>query len=356
MPENGSVNSGGGASSSSSTSSSSSSSTDNSSNDSQTTEESLSSSPTTGDTLSGGQEAGKSGDSDGKSGDAGKSGESNNTNSHTNGDSDSDKDKANENKNNSNSNNNKSNNDKSDNAAANDNINNVADSGKENFNSRNNTEEKSGYKPSVSSELMSDLTNSTIGFAALDLEQESDLPPPPPEPESDIPNLADINNPKTEPREKSLTEDLLDKAEDVSDAISDVSRTAGDAITGFLDAGFNAAVDTVNLAAGTVNTGLDITVGPVVDSVEALTGTQAHSVFPDAQRGYNNYNKAAETLETMITDPIGVIDAAIEPVRSDWNAGNRAEAVGRGAFEIGSVFVGGAEMRCMKRFEPMKLT
>jgi len=143
MPENGSVNSSSGSSNSTNSSgSSSSSSSDNSSNESQTTEESLSSSPTTGDTLSGGQEASNSNDSN-KSSDSGKSdsnksdsgSESNKTDTHTNGDSDSDK--ANENRNNSNDN--QSNNSSSNQKAANDDINNLADSGKNDFNNRSAT-------------------------------------------------------------------------------------------------------------------------------------------------------------------------------------------------------------------------
>lgn len=63
-------------------------------------------------------------------------------------------------------------------------------------------------------------------------------------------------------------------------------------------------------------------------------------MLPDAQRGYDNYNKAAQALGTMVTNPAGVIDAAIEPVRPDWNAGNKTEAIGRATFEVGSVLVG----------------
>ena len=155
--------------------------------------------------------------------------------------------------------------------------------------------------------------------------------------ESDVPDLVTEEVPEKQ---------ALSTLENIANNLEGASRFAGGAITGFLDAGLNTAVDAAKLASGTVNTGIDMAVGPYVDLAEKglskITGKEidAGPLLPDAQRGYSNYNEAAVAIEGAITSPGKVVDAILDPIKEDWEAGRKGEAMGRAAFEIGGVVLG----------------
>jgi len=191
-------------------------------------------------------------------------------------------------------------------------------------------------------------TNNYYSIEVLDFPAPGSDLPTPPEPESDLPDPASVLEAKPKPEQKGLLERLSDMADDADSAISYASYQAGGAITGFLEAGLETVGDTAMFAGKTTNTTLDIFAGPVVDLGESALGMEAPSWLPDAQRGHQNYNKAADALATMVTNPSLVADAVIEPIKTEWNAGNEAEAVGRGVFEFGSLLVGGMASKISK--------
>ena len=102
----------------------------------------------------------------------------------------------------------------------------------------------------------------------------------------------------------------------------------------------------VNLAANTVNTAIDIVAGPVVGlaeaGVEKVLGrdVESQSWLPNTDRGYAKNQAAGEAIYSMATNPGQVIDAVVDPIAEDWNAGRKGEAIGRGLVEGAGLLVG----------------
>ncbi len=60
-------------------------------------------------------------------------------------------------------------------------------------------------------------------------------------------------------------------------------------------------------------------------------------------RGFTNASHAAsQTLHTVVTQPRAVLQAAAEPYKKAWSAGEYGKAIGRGTFDAATLVLGGA--------------
>jgi len=63
--------------------------------------------------------------------------------------------------------------------------------------------------------------------------------------------------------------------------------------------------------------------------------------MPDSERGMERLKKGGEVIEAIIEDPGKLIDAVVDPIKEDWEAGRQGEAIGRGVAEVAGLVLGG---------------
>ncbi|KLJ02481.1 hypothetical protein WQ56_02835 [Luteimonas sp. FCS-9] len=95
------------------------------------------------------------------------------------------------------------------------------------------------------------------------------------------------------------------------------------------------------LGANALKTGYDLgPAGWVADGASALythaTGDTLDTPdwLPSAERGGQRMEAAAEVVSTIARNPGLLVDAVVDPIVADWQAGHYGEAIGRGAAEL----------------------
>jgi len=63
--------------------------------------------------------------------------------------------------------------------------------------------------------------------------------------------------------------------------------------------------------------------------------------MPDSERGVERLKKGGEVIGAIIDDPGKIIDAVVDPIKEDWAAGRKGEAVGRATAEVAGIVLGG---------------
>ena len=133
---------------------------------------------------------------------------------------------------------------------------------------------------------------------------------------------------------------------DAGQAEFDLLEQVGGVFTGAGEAGLETIKGLISIGVSAVKTGYDIILDPILDSAKLpskdLSGTelQRPDWLPDANRGLDRIKTGIDTVGTLASNPGMIVDAAIDPIKEDWNQNRFGEAIGRGAVGVVDVVVG----------------
>ncbi|NYZ61726.1 DNA/RNA non-specific endonuclease [Luteimonas deserti] len=133
---------------------------------------------------------------------------------------------------------------------------------------------------------------------------------------------------------------LLDGLGNAASQVGGVFKGAGEVL-------WETGAGVVTLGGNALKAGYDLSpAGWAVDALaggyERVTGhaLDAPDWLPSAARGGERMEAAAEVASTLARNPGLLVDAVVEPITADWQAGNYGEAIGRGAAELVLAVVG----------------
>lgn len=133
----------------------------------------------------------------------------------------------------------------------------------------------------------------------------------------------------------------------ILDGLGNAAAQAGGVFKGAGEALWETGEGVVTLGGNALKAGYDLSpAGWAVDGVaglyEHVSGDtlDAPDWLPSAARGGERMEAAAEVVSTIARNPGLLVDAVVEPIVADWQAGNYGEAIGRGATELLLAVVG----------------
>lgn len=133
----------------------------------------------------------------------------------------------------------------------------------------------------------------------------------------------------------------------ILDGLGNAAAQAGGVFKGAGEALWETGEGVVALGGNALKAGYDLSpAGWAVDGVaglyEHVSGDRldAPDWLPSAARGGERMEAAAEVVSTIARNPGLLVDAVVEPIVADWQAGNYGEAIGRGATELLLAVVG----------------
>lgn len=133
----------------------------------------------------------------------------------------------------------------------------------------------------------------------------------------------------------------------ILDGLGSAASQAGGFFKGAGEVLWETGEGAVTLGGNALKTAYDL--GPAGWAVDGVTGLfdQASGEtldvpdwMPSATRGGERMEAAAEVVSTLARNPGLLLDAVVEPIQADWQAGNYGEAIGRGATELVLAVVG----------------
>lgn len=133
----------------------------------------------------------------------------------------------------------------------------------------------------------------------------------------------------------------------ILDGLGDAASQVGGFFKGAGEALWETGEGVVELGAGVLKTGYDLS--PAGYAADGVTGLYEHvsgesleapGWLPSAERGGQRMEAAADVVSTLARNPGLLVDAVVDPIVEDWNAGNYGEAIGRGATEVLLAVVG----------------
>ena len=116
----------------------------------------------------------------------------------------------------------------------------------------------------------------------------------------------------------------------------------GGVFVGAAEGAWDTAKGTASMAAGAVVLAADMSpTGEAIARIENQLGLGSVPTWlPNANRGQRTIESIRSTAAMIWENPRLVWDAITDPIVKDWAEGRYGEAIGRGAFEVGSMFVG----------------
>lgn len=133
----------------------------------------------------------------------------------------------------------------------------------------------------------------------------------------------------------------------ILDGMGDAASQVGGFFKGAGETLWETGEGVVDLGAGVLKTSYDL--GPAGWAVDGATGLYEHvsgqdidtpDWMPSAERGGQRMEAAADVVSTIARNPGLLVDAVIEPIVADWQAGNYGEAIGRSTTELVLAVVG----------------
>jgi len=133
----------------------------------------------------------------------------------------------------------------------------------------------------------------------------------------------------------------------ILDGLGNAASQAGGFFKGAGEVLWETGEGVVTLGGNALKASYDLSpAGLAVDGVTGLyeqaTGDtlDAPDWLPSAARGGERMEAAAEVVSTLARNPGLLVDAVVDPIKADWQAGNYGEAIGRGATELVLAVVG----------------
>ncbi len=133
----------------------------------------------------------------------------------------------------------------------------------------------------------------------------------------------------------------------ILDGLGNAAPRVGGVFNGAGEVPWETGEGVVTLGGNAPKTGDDL--GPAGWAVDGVTGLDARAAgdtldapdwLPSAARGGERMEAAADVVSTLARNPGLLIDAVVDPIRADWQAGNHGDAIGRGATEVILAVVG----------------
>lgn len=133
----------------------------------------------------------------------------------------------------------------------------------------------------------------------------------------------------------------------ILDGLGNAASQAGGFFKGAGEVLWETGEGVVALGGNALKTGYDL--GPAGWAVDGVSGlyeqvsgdtVEAPDWMPSAERGGQRMEAAAEVVSTLARNPGLLVDAVVDPIKADWQAGNYGEAIGRGATELVLAVVG----------------
>ncbi len=129
--------------------------------------------------------------------------------------------------------------------------------------------------------------------------------------------------------------------------LGETAEQVGGFFTGIGEVAYETGAGLASLGSSIAKTAYDLSpIEPVIDAAEwtaeKLTGQelQRSEWMPDSERGVERLQAGAEVVGAIVDDPGKLVDAVVDPIKQDWNAGRHGEAIGRGFAEVIGVVVG----------------
>lgn len=144
------------------------------------------------------------------------------------------------------------------------------------------------------------------------------------------------------PEQQQRVDAALQAAQDDGGFLGQV----GGFFNGVWEVGSETVSGVVDLAGGIAGTTYDTVGGAVVDGslglYETATGTQVEEPgwLPDFNRGVDRLKTAGQVAGTLAENPGLLVDAVVDPIAEDWQAGNHGEAIGRSFAEVIGIVAG----------------
>lgn len=119
----------------------------------------------------------------------------------------------------------------------------------------------------------------------------------------------------------------------------------GGVFVGVYEVGKETVSGVVSLAVSGTKTAYDLQ-GGIADSAilvgETVSGRDIEKPdwLPSTQRGVDRLQTGSNVVGTIVRNPGMIVDAVVDPIKEDWNAGRYGEAVGRGVGEVAGVVFG----------------
>lgn len=133
----------------------------------------------------------------------------------------------------------------------------------------------------------------------------------------------------------------------ILDGLGNAAAQAGGVFKGAGEVLWETGEGAITLGSNALKAGYDLSpAGLAVDGVTGLyeraTGDvlDAPDWLPSAARGGERMEAAAEVVSTLARNPGLLVDAVVDPIQADWQAGRYGEAIGRGATELVLTVVG----------------
>ncbi|MET0328119.1 MAG: DNA/RNA non-specific endonuclease [Luteimonas sp.] len=133
----------------------------------------------------------------------------------------------------------------------------------------------------------------------------------------------------------------------ILDGLGNAASQAGGFFKGAGEVLWETGEGVVTLGGNALKTGYDLS--PAGWAVDGVTGlyeqasgqtVDAPDWMPSAERGGERMEAAAEVVSTIARNPGLLVDAVVDPIKADWQAGHYGEAIGRGATELVLAVVG----------------
>ncbi|WP_101927397.1 MULTISPECIES: DNA/RNA non-specific endonuclease [Luteimonas] len=133
----------------------------------------------------------------------------------------------------------------------------------------------------------------------------------------------------------------------ILDGLGDAASQVGGFFKGAGETLWETGEGVVDLGAGVLRTGYDL--GPAGWAVDGVTGLYEQASgqtldppgwMPSAERGGQRMEAAADVVSTLARNPGLLVDAVVDPIVADWQAGHYGEAIGRGTTEALLAIVG----------------
>lgn len=133
----------------------------------------------------------------------------------------------------------------------------------------------------------------------------------------------------------------------ILDGLGNAAAQAGGFFKGAGEVLWETGEGVVTLGGNALKAGYDLS--PAGYAVDGVTGLYARATgdtldapdwLPSAARGGERMEAAAEVVVTLARNPELLVDAVVDPIQADWQAGHYGEAIGRGATELVLALVG----------------
>ena len=129
--------------------------------------------------------------------------------------------------------------------------------------------------------------------------------------------------------------------------LGEAAEQVGGFFTGIGEVAYETGEGLASLGSSIAKTAYDLSpIEPAIDiaewTAEKISGQdlQRPGWMPDSECGVERIQAGAEVVGAIVDDPGKLVDAVVDPIKQDWNAGRHGEAIGRGFAEVIAVVAG----------------